>query len=136
MINYEEHDCIFAFLILMYKFNKDLRRRIELKNKKEEKYYLINADFLNYLKQTYNYKLVCGELEKFVYKSDYEFYSKIDELINYIKQKRIINEFKPSYNDKIVPNVRIEYSKKHFINFGLVNDKIYEVVGQIKKSST
>ena len=133
MIYYEEHNCIYAFLILMYKFNKDLKRKIDLKNKKEEKYNILNADFLNNLKQKYNYKLVCSELEKVKYKNDYEFDSKIDDLIKSIKKKRIINEFESLNNDKLVPDIRAKYSKKHFINFGLVNDKIFETISLIKK---
>ena len=34
---------------------------------------------------------------------------------------------------KIVPYIRVYFHKKHFIDFGLINDEIFEVTKKIKK---
>ena len=124
-------DCIFEFLILTYKFNKDLRQKIKNKDKSTKDYYILNADFLNHIKMIYNYKGICDELIKFKYKTDKEFESKIPYLINLIKQKDIINEVVPLDDMKIIPNVKSLYSKLLYFNFGIINEKIYHVIEKI-----
>ena len=72
---------IFEFLVHMYKFDKDIKQKIQNKYQKTEEYCLLNAEFLNHIKMVYNYKGICKELEKQNYKSDYEFENKIPEII-------------------------------------------------------
>ena len=46
-----KRDCIFEFLILLYKFNKDLRKKIENKNQEPGNYFrIVNilSYFINY----------------------------------------------------------------------------------------
>ena len=127
-------ECIFEFLVHMYKFDKDIKQKIQNKYQKTEEYCLLNAEFLNHIKMVYNYKGICKELEKQNYKSDYEFENKIPEIIQSIKKKGIIKEYVPLDNDmKIVPYIRVYFHKKHFIDFGLINDEIFEVTKKIKK---
>ena len=114
----------------MYKFHKDLKQKIQNKDKSKEEYYILNADFLNHIKMVYNYKGICEELVKYNYKNNSEFNIKI--LIKQIKQKGIINEIVPLDDMKIVPNIQKLYSKNHFVNFGIINIEIYHVIEEIK----
>ena len=107
MFEYGKNDCIFKFLILMYQFNKDLKKKIKNKSQGQESYYLINANFLKRMKETFNYNSICNELEKHKY-NDYKFDSKIPELINIIKQKKIVN------TNKIFDKIGIKPKKKNF----------------------
>ena len=127
-----KRDCIFEFLILLYKFNKDLRKKIENKNQEPGNYFLINSDFLKYMKQAFNYKLICKELEKFEYSNDSKFNSKIHDLIKSFKQKININGKDNFSNLEIRPDKRKQYSKTLLINFCLVNNKIFDVIKKIQ----
>ena len=127
-----KRDCIFEFLILLYKFNKDLRNKIKNKNQEQGNYYLINSDFLKYMKQAFNYKLICKELEKAEYSNDSKFNSKIHDLIKSFKQKININGKDNFSNLEIRPDRRTQYSKTLLINFCLVNNKIFDVIKKIQ----
>ena len=126
-------ECIFEFLIYTYQFNKDFKNKIKTKYQLTEECCILNAELLNHIKMVYNYKGICKELEKYNYKSEYEFDRKIPEIINSIIQKEIINEYVPLNNIKIVPNIKEFFRKKHFIDFGIINDKILEATKKIKK---
>ena len=90
MNRYIEYDFVYEFLILTYKFNKDLQTKIKTRSKQKEIYYLLNADFLNHLKKLFSYDLICKELKKDIYKYDLELDS-IRNLIQSIKIKVIID---------------------------------------------
>ena len=126
-------ECIFEFLIYMYQFNKDIKKKIQNKYQSSEKCCILNAELLNHIKMVYNYEGICKELEKYNYKSEYEFESKIPEIIESIIKKGIIKEKVPLYNIKIVPNIKVFFRENHFINFGIINDKILEATRKIKK---
>ena len=126
-------ECIFEFLIYTYQFNKNFKNKIKTKYQLTEECCILNAELLNHIKMVYNYKGICKELEKYNYKSEYEFDRKIPEIINSIIQKEIINEYIPLNNIKIVPNIKEFFRKKHFIDFGIINDKILEATKKIKK---
>jgi hypothetical protein len=83
----------------------------------------------------YNYKSINEEIQKFNYISEIEFKNKIPDLINSIIQKQIINEIVPLDDIsvmKIVPNIEKLCGENHFVNFGLVNNRMYELLEQIK----
>ena len=113
-------ECIFEFLIYTYQFNKDFKNKIKTKYKLKEECCILNAELLNHIKMVYNYKGICKELDKYNYKSEYEFESKIPEIIDSIITKEIIKEKVPLNNIKIVPNIKEFFRKKHFIDFGII----------------
>ena len=55
------------------------------------------------------------------------------DIINYIKQKKIVNTSEPLDNIGINPKVTKYVFETLLVNFGLVNDKIFKVIKQIKK---
>ena len=125
-------DFIIELLILMYKLSKDIKYKLASKDKSFEDFYILNADFLNQIKMIYNYKGISEEVQKINYISENEFKNKIPGLINLIRQKEIIKEIVPLDDMKIVPIIEELYSEKHFVNFGLVNERMYGLVEQIK----
>ena len=128
--------CIFEFLIFSYKFNKDLRKLIKAKDKSTYDYYILNAEFLNHIKKLYKYKAICEVLDKFKYKSEYEFEKEIPNLINSIMKNGIINEVVPLEDMKMIPFQEHLYNKWYNVNFCIINDKIYKTLEQIKKYFT
>jgi ubiquitin C-terminal hydrolase len=116
----------------MYKLSKDIKYKLASKDKSSEDFYILNADFLNQIKMIYNYKGISEEVQKINYISENEFKNKIPGLINLIRQKEIIKEIVPLDDMKIVPIIEELYSEKHFVNFGLVNERMYGLVEQIK----
>ena len=125
-------DFIIELLILMYKLSKDIKYKLASKDKSSEDFYILNADFLSQIKMIYNYKGISEEVQKINYISENEFKNKIPGLINLIRQKEIIKEIVPLDDMKIVPIIEELYSEKHFVNFGLVNERMYGLVEQIK----
>ena len=125
-------DFIIELLILMYKLSKDIKYKLATKDKSSEDFYIINADFLSQIKMKYNYKGISEEVQNFNYISEIEFNTKIPDLINSIRQKEIIKEIAPVDDMKIIPMIEELYSENHFVNFGLVNYRIYGLIEQIK----
>ena len=69
------------------------------------------------------------------YISENEFKNKIPDLISSIRQKGIINEIVPlDYlkNMNIDPNIDTLLTEKHYVNFGLVNSRMFELIEKIK----
>lgn len=128
-------DFLIEFMILLYKLSKDIKYKLASKDNYSEDLYIINADFLKEIKMRYNYKSISEEIQKFNYISEIEFKNKIPDLINSIIQKQIINEIVPLDDIsemKIVPNIEKLSGENHFVNFGLVNNRMYELLEQIK----
>ena len=128
-------DFLIEFMILLYKLSKDIKYKLASKDNYSEDLYIINADFLKEIKMRYNYKSISEEIQKFNYISEIEFKNKIPDLINSIIQKQIINEIVPLDDIsemKIVPNIEKLCGENHFVNFGLVNNRMYELLEQIK----
>ena len=135
IINQEEcniPDCIFEFFVLLHKFNKDIKIKINEKNKTSEEYYLVNSELIGNLKVNYNYSEISKELEKIKYKDNYDFENKINDTINIIKHKNIINEVVPFDNIDIEPKKKYIYSRNHYIDFCIVNKNIFNAIEKIK----
>ena len=128
-------DFIFEFLILLYKLSKDIKYKLASKDKSSEELFIINADFLNEIKMRYNYKAISKEVQTFNYVTENEFKNKIPDLIYSIRQKGIINEIVPLddiKNMSIDPIIKKLLTENHYVNFGLVNGRMFELIGQIK----
>jgi len=128
-------DFILEFLILLYKLSKDIKYKLATKDKSSEELFIINADFLNEIKKRYNYNEISKEVQNFNYISENEFKNKIPDLIYSIRQKGIINEIVPlddMKNMNIDPNIETLLTEKHYVNFGLVNSRMFELIEQIK----
>ena len=128
-------DFIIEFMILLYKLSKDIKYKLASKDDYSEDLYIINADFIKEIKMRYNYKSISEEIQKFNYISEIEFKNKIPDLIKSITQKQIVNEIVPldDINEmKIVPYIEKIHDENHFVNFGLVNKRMYELLEQIK----
>jgi len=126
-------DCIFELFIRLYYLNKNIRDKINNKSDISEDYYFVNYEFLKNIKMIYNYKKICEELEKFIYKDEFELELNINYLIKSIKQINIINEKVPLDNIPIISRIKNIFSQNHFVNFCLVNDKIIKAIQEIKK---
>ena len=74
-------DCIFELFIRLYYLNKNIRDKINNKSDISEDYYFVNYEFLKNIKMIYNYKKICEELEKFIYKDEFELELNINYLI-------------------------------------------------------
>ena len=128
-------DFILEFLILLYKLSKDIKYKLVTKDTSSEELFIINADFLNEIKIRYNYNAISKEVQNFNYISENEFKNKIPDLIYSIRQKGIINEIVPLddiKNMNIDPNIETLLTEKHYVNFGLVNSRMFELIEQIK----
>ena len=117
-------DIISDILILLYDLNKKIREKAI---KSPTSFYLINSNFLLQIKNLYNFKKICEELEKGEYK-DIE--NNIESIKSKIKIKNIISEELPIEDKSISPKIEKIYSTLHFVNFSIVNNKIF---GLIKK---
>ena len=125
-------DFIIELLILMYKLSKDIKYKLASKDKNSEDFYIINADFLSQIKMIYNYKGISEEVQEFNYISENEFNNKIPDLINSIRQKEIVKDIVPLDDMKIVPVIDKLFKEGHFVNFGLVNIRMYGLIEKIK----
>ena len=116
---------IFELFVLLYKFNEDIKNKIQKKDYISENYYLINFDFLDNVKKVYNYKAISQEIEKCQYNND-------KDIIKLIKEKKIIKE-KVSLDDiDIVAKTLTFFGTLHNVNFTIINEKIYSTIKQIQ----
>ena len=113
-------------LILLYALNKDIR---EKKLKGPLPFYLINANFLNQIKNLYNYNKICKELDKINYTN---IENKIEEVKAKINIKSIINKEIIIKDVTIRPEIKNLYSTDHLVNFSIVNKKILDIITKIK----
>ena len=124
--------CIFEFFFFLFKFNKDIKNKIENKDYNSELYYLINFDFIDNIKKIYNYKAICNELEKYNYINDKDFDNKYKDIIKSIKQKGIIKEKVIIDDIDIIPQVINFYGTLHNVNFTIINEKIFIIIMKIQ----
>ena len=117
---------ISEMLILLYALNKDIRKK---RIKDGSSFYLINSNFLNQIKNLYNYPKVCEELDKMNY-TDIE--SKVEIIKSEINIKNIINEEIEIENVKISPIIKKLYSINHLVDFSIVNQKILDIITKLK----
>ena len=113
-------------LILLYALNKDIRNK---KLKGPLPFYLINANFLNQIKNLYNYNKICKELDKINYTN---IENKIEEVKAKINIKSIINKEIIIKAVTIRPEIKNLYSTDHLVNFSIVNKKILDIITKIK----
>ena len=118
-------DIISDMLLLLYELNKKIREKA-IKN--ETPFYLINSNFLIQIKNLYNYKKICEELEKEEYK-DIE--NNIESIKSKIKIKNIISEELPIEDVSIRPKTLELYSTTHLVNFSIVNSKILDIIKKL-----
>ena len=119
-------DIISDMLILLYELNKNIREKAI---KSQTPFYLINSNFLLHIKNIYNYKKICEELEKGEYK-DIE--NNIKSIKSKIKIKSIISEELPIGDISISPDKKKIYSTLHFVNFSIVNKKIFDIIKKLQ----
>ena len=133
----DKDDCnvpnsIFEFFVLLFKFYEDIRKNITKKDFTSEFYYLINFDFLDNIKNTYNYNAISKELEKYKYINDNDFDYKYKDIIKSIKQKGIIKETLPIDDIDIIPTALTFFGSLHNVNFTIINEKIFSTIKQIQ----
>ena len=119
-------DIVSDMLILLYELNKNLREKI-IKNKTP--FYLINSNFLLQIKNLYNYKKIYEELEKGKYQ---EIEKNIKAIKLKINIKNIISEELPIEDISIKPEIKKIYSTMHLVNFSIVNEKIFNIIKELK----
>ena len=123
-------DNIIELMILMSGLEKDIKNKISNKDKKIEKFYLINFDWMKKFKQVYNYNVINNKLKKdFNYQTFVDFQTNIKAIIKDIKSKEIIKKQGNIDEIQIIPNLEsINEYLAHFSKFSIVNLKIYNLI--------
>jgi len=133
IVNDNKNTLILETLILIYGFNKSIK---VYKSKIEQKLFLINYDWIKILQEFYDYQKIIKEIQNkcqsFHSFSDYD--NNLSSLIKNIKEVNVKSDIDIELLKKIstIPEMETFYeSKKHYIKFVVVNDKINEKIKKI-----